>query len=1018
MSVVPDAAGGYPIAAAGTSAEMTIEACGLELVCRPAVAAIAELFEPSSCALARAIALWGPCGSGISTALVQVSRIARLQGVVPIASELLASPAGEHVGGHTLLVIDRIGTNGWRSLVDTVVRAPRPHVLLIAAERELDGVDNLALERLPVDALVATVRPTDLPTAIRNRVQRAAERSNGLPGRFAGCLWGPSTSSDARGVGRRTGSRAAELPSAYGVPAEPIPVQVRTEARTWSAPGELSALRRRAQLGAELVDRGRHAPGERLLRQAAASLARRSDWAHAAQAALSLGSLIARRGRSKDAQVILADARSYASRSGSEETLIDVAIRSGHLSIDLARLDDAETTLRVAAAAAKAMSDSRRAAEAAAALARCLFWRGRFADAELLASGTDTESVGAASTVNLTIAASRSAVGSHNLSLAVSLAVRAVQQATTLQVPAVLARAGCAAAFAHLAVNDVEAVERDVILAVAASRTARDPLRALRARLLLAEAARRNGRASTTVTLIARLRNLGGSALPPVLKARCDLLADLVDGRGPAAATIKRHVAASGLPGLALFAPSPTPGETWTAADGMVDEAVAILRVCQDADDEPQVLAEVCRRLRRQLDAASVAFVAVAAPQMWTVASDGTRIDFAIAERAVAAAASIAPHRVEDRIEAAAPVRYGGETIGALGVRWTLGTAHSLARAVPMLTMAATAAAPAFAAARAVRLRPTAPALAEFVTTGPAGRELRKAVERAAGAPFSVLIEGESGSGKELVARAVHRTSARRDRAMCTLNCAALPDDLVEAELFGHARGAFTGAVGERAGVFEEAHGGTLLLDEIGELSPRAQAKVLRVIQEGELRRVGENTSRRVDVRILAATNRDLRKEVAAGRFRLDLLYRLDVLRIVVAPLRDRREDIPLLVEHFWRESTGRIGSSAMLAAAAIGALTRYDWPGNVRELQNVLAALAVRSPRRGVVQPAALPPQFNASKPLDGLRLEDARRTFDERFVRAALVRTGGRRGQAAAELGVSRQGLTKLMARLGIAE
>ncbi len=155
---------------------------------------------------------------------------------------------------------------------------------------------------------------------------------------------------------------------------------------------------------------------------------------------------------------------------------------------------------------------------------------------------------------------------------------------------------------------------------------------------------------------------------------------------------------------------------------------------------------------------------------------------------------------------------------------------------------------------------------------------------------------------------------------------------------------------------------------------------------------------------------------MAAGRFRLDLLYRLDVLRIVVAPLRERREDIPVLVEHFWRESTARIGSRATLAAAAIAALARYDWPGNVRELQNVLAALAVRSPRRGLVQPTALPPQFGAAKPVEGWRLEDARRTFEERFVRAALVRSGGRRGQTAAELGVTRQGLTKLIARLGI--
>jgi transcriptional regulator with GAF, ATPase, and Fis domain len=296
--------------------------------------------------------------------------------------------------------------------------------------------------------------------------------------------------------------------------------------------------------------------------------------------------------------------------------------------------------------------------------------------------------------------------------------------------------------------------------------------------------------------------------------------------------------------------------------------------------------------------------------------------------------------------------------------------------------------------------------------------DVRRAVERVAAAPFCVLIEGESGCGKELVARAVHRRGLRRDRTFCTLNCAALPDDLVESELFGHARGAFTGAAGERPGVFEEAHGGTLFLDEIGELSLRAQAKVLRVIQEGELRRVGENIARRVDVRILSATNRDLRQDVATGRFRLDLLYRLDVLRIAIPPLRDRREDIAELVERFWRDAARRIGSHATLAIATVAALARYDWPGNVRELQNVLAALAVRTAKRGVVVPAALPPQFGGHRASDTWRLDEARRTFEAGFVRAALVRTGGHRAQAATELGLTRQGLTKLMSRLGIAD
>jgi transcriptional regulator with GAF, ATPase, and Fis domain len=238
----------------------------------------------------------------------------------------------------------------------------------------------------------------------------------------------------------------------------------------------------------------------------------------------------------------------------------------------------------------------------------------------------------------------------------------------------------------------------------------------------------------------------------------------------------------------------------------------------------------------------------------------------------------------------------------------------------------------------------------------------------------------------------------------------------VEAELFGHARGSFTGAVTDRAGVFEEASGGTLFLDEIGELSPRAQAKVLRVIQESEIRRVGENTARRVDFRLVSATNRDLRREVGAGRFRLDLLYRLDVVRIQVPPLRERREDLTLLLEHFWSDATRRLGSRATLSADARAALTAYDWPGNVRELQNVLAALAVRSPRRGVVPPETLPAHIAPVSRPETSGLRAARRTFETTLIRAALARAGGHRGAAARELGLSRQGLTKLMARLGI--
>ncbi len=447
----------------------------------------------------------------------------------------------------------------------------------------------------------------------------------------------------------------------------------------------------------------------------------------------------------------------------------------------------------------------------------------------------------------------------------------------------------------------------------------------------------------------------------------------------------------------------------------MVEAIVEILDACQIAEDEDAVLAEACRRLRSRHRAVAMAGAAAPGAGCAVITSDGGRIELAIAERAAAAGIAIAPHRCHERIESAVPIRYGGTIVGALAARWMIGTPHDLSQAVALLTAAAAAVAPILSAAVARRRRPAASGMAELMGASAAMAEVRLAVERAAGAPFAVLVEGESGAGKELVARALHRCGPRRDRPFCTVNCAALPDDLVEAELFGHVRGAFTGAITERPGVFEEAHGGTLLMDEIGELSPRAQAKLLRVIQEGELRRIGENVSRRINVRVVSATNRDLRHEVAAGRFRLDLLYRLDVIRIGVPPLRERREDIVVLAEHFWREAA-RVGSRATLAAATLGALGRYDWPGNVRELQNVLASLAVRSPRRGVVPLSALGPQFGQRGFAEAARLDEARRTFEHRFVRAALARNGGQRRGTAAELGVTRQGLTKLMARLGI--
>jgi len=275
---------------------------------------------------------------------------------------------------------------------------------------------------------------------------------------------------------------------------------------------------------------------------------------------------------------------------------------------------------------------------------------------------------------------------------------------------------------------------------------------------------------------------------------------------------------------------------------------------------------------------------------------------------------------------------------------------------------------------------------------------------------------GESGVGKELAARAVHHLSARRERRFCDVNCAALPEELLESELFGHTRGAFSGAVADRAGLFEEADGGTLFLDEVADLSPRAQAKLLRAVQQQEVRRLGESFSRKIDVRLVAAANRDMRAEAAAGRFRQDLLYRLDVVRIRIPPLRERPEDIPPLAMHCWRLAAARVGSRAELSTAVLTELSRYQWPGNVRELQNVIASLAVAAPGRGRLRPALLPPVISAATSVSSGRLAEAREQFERRFIEVALARAGGNRSRAARSLGLSRQGLLKTMARLGL--
>jgi DNA-binding NtrC family response regulator len=279
----------------------------------------------------------------------------------------------------------------------------------------------------------------------------------------------------------------------------------------------------------------------------------------------------------------------------------------------------------------------------------------------------------------------------------------------------------------------------------------------------------------------------------------------------------------------------------------------------------------------------------------------------------------------------------------------------------------------------------------------------------------TVLIQGETGTGKELVARAIHSASVRRERALVTVNCAALPRDLVESELFGHEKGAFTGATQQRRGRFELADGGSLFLDEVGELPLEAQAKLLRVLQEGQFDRVGGTRTLRADVRVIAATNRDLRAQVEAGRFRSDLYYRLNVFPIAVPPLRERREDIPLLVEHFAARAARRLGRKLdAVSPAFLERAKAYDWPGNVRELENLVERAVIMS-TGPTLEPVELSSESRPAAPSGNGTLEAMERAHITRVLEQTRWVIEGKQG-AAHILGLNPSTLRGRLRKLGI--
>ena len=306
-------------------------------------------------------------------------------------------------------------------------------------------------------------------------------------------------------------------------------------------------------------------------------------------------------------------------------------------------------------------------------------------------------------------------------------------------------------------------------------------------------------------------------------------------------------------------------------------------------------------------------------------------------------------------------------------------------------------------------------AFSGIIGSSSAMRRVGELMKRAADSDVSVLVNGESGTGKELVARALHFNGARKKGPFVAVNCAAVPETLIESEMFGHERGAFTGATSRHVGCFEQADGGTLLLDEVGDMPMALQSKLLRVLQEREVRRVGGQSPIPIDVRVIASTHQDLNAAMRAGTFREDLYYRLAVFPIDVPPLRDRREDIPLLTEHFREKHTGRLGVSVRsVSAAATALLARHDWPGNVRELENVICRSLVLE-TSDVLQASTLPGELVPSAaPAGPGTLADVER----QAIADALERSGGNLTDAARALGIHRSTLHRKLERLGLRE
>lgn len=937
------------------------------------------------------IAVAGPPRSGISTVRQAFARVARLAGYLPVGAEAAHRwPQLQQltVGRHVCVMSDD------EAVPDTVVRAAwlarlgiesTRHHLHLTFVRCTDATTGaLSLDPLGVAAMTSMVYvdPDFGPSA--KELFTAARLADGWPGQFLAAL----RAEPLDGVSPASASTVHEAPAPYIVTAA-----LDSGASARAKPRRMESALARAEARARTLARaGRHGAAIRLLERAIRLLSARGLGDAAGLCALRLAWIARSRGDSQAALAHVERARSLAVDSAIHAA---AAAATGILWTDQGRHVEAEAALRAAIAAATALKRPDLVWRGALGLSRALLWEGRTGDALGALEGLSAADVPDVACEGLALAA-RIHATAQDVAAALGAASQALERAVRSEDARLQASAHRAMAIGLSVAGDSAGAVQHVRSGLRAAAAAHLPLTALRLRAVWLSAVCSHGGTSDAARRMREglERAVHARRLPHVVRVQIE-------------AACSNHHAAQG----------PSVRGRVSRRDG--GEAVAeLVDAAQRAPDDHAALVRVLEVLGERLQASSVLVLAGADGARVMAASGRTwRERPSSARRAIETGLTVPVDRAIQPPEAAEPVKYAGHTIAAIACRWPAGGAVDPTLIEQYLGAAALAMSTYVQTLLEVR-EPPAPAATwgDLLGESQAAGALRDAVLRAARAPFSVLVEGESGSGKELVARAIHRLGPRRDRRFCAINCAAITDELVEAELFGHARGAFTGAAAERPGLFEEADGGSLFLDEIGELSARAQAKLLRVLQDGEVRRVGENFARRVDVRLIAATNLRLEQEVAAGRFRADLRFRLDVIRITVPPLRDRVADIPMLAAHFWHDASSRVGSRATLGPETLAALSRYDWPGNVRELQNAMAWIAVHAPRRGRVGAAMLPSRLAASAPLSTGSFEAAREDFERRFVKAALAQTGGHRGRTAEALGVSRQGLAKMLRRLRI--